>query len=98
MRLKNKLTVIILVALSLFSLTGCSNKKTSEDENNINATLASTTLSDMIYNSSQEINKGPTKTYGKIAYLTIDDGPSQYTDEMVKILKDNNVKATFFIT
>ena len=51
----------------------------------------------MIYNSSQEINKGPTKTYGKIAYLTIDDGPSQYTDEMVKILKDNNVKATFFM-
>lgn len=97
MRLKNKLTVIILVALSLFSLTGCSNKKTSEDENNINATLASTTLSDMIYNSSQEINKGPTKTYGKIVYLTIDDGPSQYTDEMVKILKDNNVKATFFM-
>lgn len=97
MRLKNKFISITLAILTVFSLTGCSNKKTSQDENNINTTLASTTLSDIIYDSSKEINKGPTKTYGKIAYITIDDGPSQYTDEMVKILKDNNVNATFFM-
>jgi len=34
----------------------------------------------------------------KIAYLTFDDGPSTtVTPKILKILKDNNIKATFFI-
>ncbi len=32
----------------------------------------------------------------KIAYLTFDDGPSKNTREILKILKENNVRATFF--
>lgn len=31
-------------------------------------------------------------------YLTFDDGPSMYTDEILDILKEENVKATFFVT
>ena len=31
-------------------------------------------------------------------YLTFDDGPSIYTDELLDILKKYNVKATFFVT
>ncbi len=34
---------------------------------------------------------------GKKVYLTFDDGPSIYTDEILDILKENNVKATFFV-
>lgn len=34
---------------------------------------------------------------GKKVYLTFDDGPSIYTDELLDILKENNVKATFFV-
>lgn len=33
----------------------------------------------------------------KRAYLTFDDGPSKYTDEILDILAENNVKATFFV-
>lgn len=33
----------------------------------------------------------------KVAYLTFDDGPSQYTSELLDTLKSNHVKATFFI-
>lgn len=33
----------------------------------------------------------------KKVYLTFDDGPSQYTDEILDILKDYGVKATFFV-
>lgn len=33
----------------------------------------------------------------KIAYLTFDDGPSVLTAEYLKILKEENVKATFFL-
>lgn len=34
---------------------------------------------------------------GKKVYLTFDDGPSIYTDELLDILAANNVKATFFV-
>lgn len=34
----------------------------------------------------------------KKVYLTFDDGPSVYTDEILDILKRYNVKATFFVT
>lgn len=33
----------------------------------------------------------------KIAYLTFDDGPSSNTLNILEILKENNVKATFFV-
>lgn len=35
---------------------------------------------------------------GKSIYLTFDDGPSMYTNELLDILKKYNVKATFFVT
>ncbi len=34
----------------------------------------------------------------KIIYLTFDDGPSPNTPHILKILRDNGVKATFFVT
>ena len=39
-----------------------------------------------------------TVTEGKVAYLTFDDGPSKYTPQILEILRENNIKATFFIT
>ena len=38
-----------------------------------------------------------TKSNGKKVYLTFDDGPSIYTEEILDILAANNVKATFFV-
>lgn len=56
---------------------------------------------------TEDVNTTKTKTdeqeiidtskYDKIAYITIDDGPSKYTDKIVSILNDNNVNATFFM-
>lgn len=43
-----------------------------------------------------KIKKGETKK--KIAYLTFDDGPYYNTYKVLKILKENKVKATFFTT
>lgn len=36
-------------------------------------------------------------TQEKIAYLTIDDGPSKSTEKILKILDNYNIKATFFV-
>lgn len=38
-----------------------------------------------------------TKRRDKIAYLTFDDGPSARTIEILDILKEKNIKATFFV-
>lgn len=35
---------------------------------------------------------------GKTVYLTFDDGPGMYTDDLLKILAKHKVKATFFVT
>lgn len=47
-----------------------------------------------------EMNKAaPVQFYGqvrKVAYLTFDDGPGKYTAALLDILKQNDVKATFF--
>jgi peptidoglycan/xylan/chitin deacetylase (PgdA/CDA1 family) len=33
----------------------------------------------------------------KVIALTIDDAPSEYTEEILKVLKENNARATFFV-
>ena len=39
----------------------------------------------------------PSANNGKVIYLTFDDGPSNYTAELLDILAKYNVKATFFV-
>ena len=41
--------------------------------------------------------KNPMVPTGKIVYLTFDDGPSIYTNELLDILAKYDVKATFFV-
>ena len=55
------------------------------------------TITNVMYNSTNEIDKGPSKSIGKKAYITIDDGPSKYTDDIVDTLNKYNAKATFFM-
>ena len=35
---------------------------------------------------------------GKVCYLTFDDGPSQYTRQILQVLEEEGVQATFFVT
>jgi peptidoglycan/xylan/chitin deacetylase (PgdA/CDA1 family) len=46
-------------------------------------------------NQEPEVKNG--KYSGKNVYLTFDDGPSKYTDDILDILAEYNVKATFFV-
>ena len=42
-------------------------------------------------------NQGAVQPNGKVIYLTFDDGPSQYTPQLLDILDKYGVKATFFV-
>ncbi|MDD5953264.1 MAG: polysaccharide deacetylase [Oscillospiraceae bacterium] len=44
------------------------------------------------------VEKIPAKEGAKVVYLTFDDGPSQLTEDLLQELKQENVKATFFLT
>ncbi|MCG4682745.1 polysaccharide deacetylase family protein, partial [Faecalibacillus intestinalis] len=55
------------------------------------------TLTDLMMKASSVNNRGPKPKPEKVAYITIDDGPSKYTDGILSILDSNNVKATFFM-
>lgn len=46
-------------------------------------------------NENQNYRK---KVTGKVIYLTFDDGPSIYTEDILNTLDKYNVKATFFVT
>lgn len=68
--------------------------------NELNSTSFAVELSRNSLMSSKLINKITTITQNneKIAYLTFDDGPSKnVTPKILDILKEENIKATFFV-
>lgn len=63
---------------------------------NVGEKIVTKTRSVIVYDGI--INNPIEQTREKVVYLTFDDGPGQYTDELLDILKKYNVKATFFVT
>ena len=61
---------------------------------NASAMVISNTTSPIndINKSLEDVNKEK-----RVIYLTFDDGPSKITDKVLDILKENQIKATFFI-
>ncbi|MGG2993949.1 polysaccharide deacetylase family protein [Paenibacillus macerans] len=47
--------------------------------------------------TNKATNKAADNTDGKVVYLTFDDGPSSLTDEVLDILKKEDVPGTFFV-
>lgn len=48
------------------------------------------------YNTDSD-NQAEVNNEDNVVYLTFDDGPSDYTDDILNILDEYNVKATFFV-
>lgn len=86
--------VLIIAGLLIKTLVGDDVYDASKKRD---VALTSTTITDMVKDTSRESEKGPQKTSGRTVYITIDDGPSKYTDRMLKILDKYNAKATFFM-
>lgn len=87
--------IITLATLSINSNIAYGYEDNKEKSRNSN--LSNTTITSLMYDASIEINKGPSKTTGKVAYITIDDGPSKYTESIIQILNKYDAKATFFM-
>lgn len=99
---KNKTQIIlsvisIVLCVSVISIIKLNSKEVLAYAKSRNTMLEGETMTNIAFSASKEIEKGPSKSYGKVIYITIDDGPSEYTDEIIKILNKNNVKATFFM-
>ncbi len=92
--------IILVIAVSGISILLNNNPKYidtySKNDEVLNKIRYSTPLQ-ILRESLDSINRGPIPTPEKVAYITIDDGPSKYTNQILSILEDNNVKATFFM-
>lgn len=63
----------------------------------ISFNILNTTQSN-VYGYTNNLNKlEETSIHKKVAYITIDDGPSKYTEEIINLLNKHNAKATFFM-
>lgn len=52
----------------------------------------------MVYVYEKQAVANPVNPGNKVVYLTFDDGPSKYTQQLLNILDKYGVKATFFVT
>lgn len=59
--------------------------------------LATATTNAYEINSAEKTEAAAAVTEQKTAFLTFDDGPSDNTDDILDVLKQYNVKATFFV-
>ncbi|MDE7293054.1 MAG: polysaccharide deacetylase family protein, partial [Oscillospiraceae bacterium] len=80
------------------SRTGCRRVLNLIEENRFYSDLCGDEKYRYIYKDIYAQREEYTVTEGKVAYLTFDDGPSKYTPEVLDILAENDIKATFFIT
>lgn len=95
-----KLAFIFLLIILLFGglvKTIFEKEDISYYDNEIYRTIKTNTITEIMNQVSESSQKDPDITYDKVAYITIDDGPSKFTGQILDILGRNNVKATFFM-
>lgn len=92
--------VVIELNTSLMNPTGDQLKdKLSENslllDSGVNGDIVKTEAAEKTYLGSSMENANVKN--GKTVYLTFDDGPSEHTAELLDVLKEYDVKATFFV-
>lgn len=90
--------ILGLAILGIENLINTESKKMNSNlENEIYESIQMKTLTELIYESSNKNYRNNELNKCKIAYITIDDGPSKYTNQILDILDSNKIKATFFM-
>lgn len=89
--------IVGVLGLKTFTIKNVEETSVYSESRVIFDKIKNETLVNIIYEATSQIYKGPGPSPKKIAYITIDDGPSKYTNEILKTLKNNDIKATFFM-
>lgn len=89
--------LVCMIGINILTKPQVEETSTYSESTAIFDKIKNETLSNIIYEASTQIHKGPGPSPEKVAYITIDDGPSKYTNEILDILKRNDIKATFFM-
>jgi peptidoglycan/xylan/chitin deacetylase (PgdA/CDA1 family) len=101
------LGLLTSLTIDIFSQNDLSQKLSQEQGKNKNLTSEMQQLNSQyqtLQSSYDDLQKKLEDTAqsssspAKVAYLTFDDGPTSVTPHLLDVLKENNVKATFFIT
>lgn len=79
------------------SSSQASSKKKDNPDKEKNAQDKSGEKEDTTKAQKTTVKNTDKKKEEKVAYLTFDDGPSERTDDILKVLKSKKVKATFFV-
>ncbi|GAA1077873.1 polysaccharide deacetylase family protein [Nocardiopsis exhalans] len=61
------------------------------------AAAAPTAPADRIFRGEDSSDRAPDCTEAKCVALTFDDGPGEYTDELLDVLDEHDAKATFYV-
>lgn len=89
-----KKIICVFCALSLLvSLAACGNTENSSESSKSGVDSDDTVAS----NVTSETDNDRTLWETKMVALTFDDGPCEYTDALLDVLKERGVKATFFM-
>ncbi|WP_028400684.1 polysaccharide deacetylase family protein [Ectobacillus panaciterrae] len=90
MRIWKIIIVLLAISVAILSiLAGCSSKQTTSAQDKKENHKAHAVAAPV----SQEQKSQP----NKIVYLTFDDGPGEYTSQVLDILNQYHIKATFFV-
>lgn len=93
----NIATIVILVLGIIIIFSNIIKITSATEVSSKNIDIKTIPLTELILKASYTIDKGPKPKPAKIAYITIDDGPSKYTNDILHILNRNDIKASFFM-
>ncbi|MBE7128448.1 polysaccharide deacetylase family protein [Bacillus mycoides] len=92
------LGVVLATAFLMFFLIGKFNSTPAKGGAQESTKQVNTQLQEKKNETLPTRQKRPDgKPVGKVVYLTFDDGPSTLTGQFLDVLKENNVKSTFFM-
>ena len=95
---EKKKVLKMLIGIFLIAIIVCIGVSYNQSSKTINKNInIDKSINDIKKNTFNETSKGSDTKPEKIAYITIDDGPSKYTSQILDILDSNNVKGTFFM-
>lgn len=96
MKRSNKGIIMFITATVLIMIILGTGFLFKESINELNSPKGGNETSDTVKKPVEKPKK-PISNSGKVAYITIDDGPSKYTNQILDILDTNGIKATFFM-